>query len=73
MRMYNILYAIIFCIVGFLMWMSILFSYANKRYGVDKLFFTVRSSICTYVIAITISVILTVFTYIVVSFVQSFI
>jgi len=70
--MYNILYAIIFCVVGFFMWMSILFSYASKKYGTDRLFLTVRSSIYTYVVAIVVSVILTAFTYIVISFMQSF-
>lgn len=70
--MYNIVYAIVFCIIVFFMWMSVIFSYADKKYGVERLFISVKKAIATYVISIMISIVLTVITYIIISFVQNF-
>lgn len=69
--MKDIFYAIIFCIITFFMWLSIVFSIAEKKYGSEKLFESGRTTLITYGISSAIALIFTFFTYLIVWYVQS--
>lgn len=53
------------------MWLSLVFSYADKKYGEEQLFLTIKSAILTYAVAVVISIVLTISTYLLISFIQS--
>lgn len=70
--MSNILYAIAFCIAAFLMWMSIIFSCAEKKYSIDQLFSTDKKAVMTYLISSIIAIVLTIITYILFYSIQNY-
>ncbi len=68
--MTNIIYACVFCVVAFLMWVSIIFSYIDKRYNVGRLFSTTLKAVLIYILSSAIALVLTFCTYLTVWFVQ---
>lgn len=68
--MINVIYSGIFCVIVFFMWVSIIFSYADKKYGVEQLFSTTVKAMITYALSSIIALGLTVCTYFIVCFIQ---
>lgn len=65
--MKNIIYAICFCLAGFLMWSSIAFSIINKKYDMDMLFSNWKKIISVFICVVLFSIFMTMVSYIVVS------
>lgn len=61
--MKNYIYAVLFCIVIFITWLSIIFSIFDKLIGRDILFKNNIRAIITYVVGVFLSILFSILTY----------